>query len=139
MSSPLPPVPNFRVITAEPGHARLIWADYPPEIKDGHTLLGFRIYRSDVVDELGIRIADESALGPADFQFDDTSPDAGPQRGYVCVAVERVGFGQTSFGQVPFGEPDGTGFSLLPYNTRPYGSPLWGWGESPFGKESFGF
>lgn len=136
---PLPPVPNFRVITAEPGHVKLIWADYPPEVKEGHQILGFRIYRSENKDELGVRIADESILGPGVFQYDDTSPDAGPQRGYVGVAIEQAGYGQSPFGVSQYGEPDFTGFSLLPYNTRPFGSPLKGWGEAPYGVEAYGF
>jgi hypothetical protein len=136
---PLPPVPNFKVISSEQGLVRLIWADYPPEVKDGHILKGFRIYRSDTKDMLGKRIADEFTLGPAVFQFDDTSPEAGPTRHYVCVGVEESGYGKSSFGKTPYGELDSTGFSLHPYNTRPFGSPLRGWGEAPYGAEAYGF
>lgn len=139
MISPLPPVPNFRVITAEPGHVRLIWADYPPEARQGHTLKGYRIYRSANRDELGVRIADESQLGPGIFQFDDTDPQAGPDRGYVCVAVEEAGFGNAPYGDAPFGEPDSNGYGQLPFNTRPFGAPLRGWGQAPFGVEGYGF
>jgi hypothetical protein len=138
-SFPLPPVPNFRVAAQEPGLVRLNWADYPPAVKDGHAIIGFRVYRSDVKDELGKRIADESALGSATFQFDDTSPEAGPSRHYVCVAVEDSGFGRAHYGQSPFGDPNSNGFSLLPYNTRPFGSPLRGWGEAPYGVQPYGF
>ena len=136
---PLPPVPNFRVAQASPGHVRLNWGDYPAGVKSGHQMLGFRIYRSANKDELGVRIADESVLGPGVFQYDDTSPDAGPQAGYVCVALEQVGYGMTPFGSAPYGEPNFNGFSLLPYNTRPFGAPLKGWGEAPFGAAGYGF
>lgn len=136
---PLPPVPNFKVLSAEPGHVKLIWADYPLEVKDGHKILGFRVYRSDTHEELGTRIADERSLGPGNFQFDDTSPSAGPDRAYICVAVEEAGFGLSPFGNSRYGEPDFTGFGLLPYNSRPFGSPQRGWGESPFGLEPYGF
>ena len=138
-SFPLPPVPNFRIVSAEPGHVRLIWADYPPQVSQGHRLKGFRIYRSDNKDELGERIADESQLGPSVFQFDDTGPLAGPERGYVCVAVEESGFGDAPFGDTPYGEPDNNGYGLLPYNSRPFGAPLRGWGQVPFGLEGYGY
>lgn len=135
----LPPVPNFKVISAEPGFVRLIWADYPLEVRDGRIIKGFRIYRSDSKDVLGRRIADESTLGPGTFQFDDTDPEAGPTRHYVCVAVEEAGFGKSQFGKAPHGEPNLNGFSFLPFNTRPFGSPLRGWGEAAFGTEAYGF
>ena len=138
-SFPLPPVPNFRVVTAEPGHVRLIWADYPPEVKQGHRLKGFRIYRSANMEELGERIADEVLLGPGVFQFDDFDSQAGPDRGYICVAVEDSGFGEAPFGAGPYGEPDTNGYGLLPYNSRPFGAPLRGWGQAPFGLEGYGF
>ncbi|MBI4395918.1 MAG: hypothetical protein HY548_02400 [Elusimicrobia bacterium] len=136
---PLPPVPNVRIASAEPGFVRVAWADYPASVKQGRKLRGFRLYRSSVPGELGVRIADESILGPGANQFDDVSPDASPARGYVVVAVEEAGFGQTSFGQAPYGELDNNGFSLLPFNTRPFGAPLRGWGEAPFGAEAYGF
>ncbi len=139
MTSPLPPVPNFRVISAEPGIVRRIWADYPPQVKTGRRLKGFRIYRSNVSGELGKRIADEKVLGPGVFQFDDTSAEGGPDRRYVLVAVEESGLGLASFGLVPYGEPDTNGFGLLPFNTRPFGAPLRGWGEAPFGAEAYGY
>jgi hypothetical protein len=126
------------VLTSETGFVRLIWADYPTEVKSGHVIKGFRIYRSNAKGELGERIADESELNPDTFQFDDTQPDAGSERKYVCVAVEETGFGSSPFGQTPHGEPDSTGFSLLPFNSRPFGSPRRGWGEGAFGQESYG-
>jgi hypothetical protein len=135
---PLPPVPNFRVITAESGHVRLIWADYPPEVKDGHKIIGYRIYRSDTGEQLGARIADEVQLARGIFQFDDTDPQAGPDRSYLCVAVEEAGFGVAPFGGTQYGEPDFNGYGLLPYNSRPFGSPKRGWGEAPFGQEAYG-
>ena len=138
-SFPLPPVPNFRVVTAEPGHVRLIWADYPPEVKQGHKIKGFRIYRSATQEELGERIADIALLGPGTFQFDDLDPEAGPDRAYICVAVEESGFGESPYGQAPFGEVDTNGYGLLPYNSRPFGAPLRGWGQAPFGLEGYGF
>jgi hypothetical protein len=138
-TSPLPPVPNFRVASAEPGFVRLTWADYPASVKQGHRLKGFRVYRSGAPGELGQRIADESILGPTANQFDDVGPDASPARGYVCVAVETSGFGEAHYGQTPFGEPDSNGFSLLPYNTRPFGAPLRGWGEAAYGREAYGY
>jgi hypothetical protein len=136
---PLPTVPNFRVSSGEPGLVRLNWADYPVSVKEGHKLLGFRIYRSVNEDELGERIADESVLGPAVFQFDDTDPQAGPNRHYVCVAVEESGFGRAPFGQNPFGEKNSNGFGLFPFGFRPKGSPLRGYGEAPYGKVAYGF
>src|SRR5258706_8055735 len=95
---PLPPVPNFRVTSGAPGFVRLNWADYPVNIKEGHGILGFRLYRSDVKDELGEKIAGESILGPSVFQFDDTDPQAGPDRFYVLVAAEEAGDGASPFG-----------------------------------------
>ena len=139
MSFPLPTVPNFKVVVSEPGHVKLIWADFPPELKAGHQLLGFRIYRSSNKDELGQLIADESLLNTNVFQFDDTDPQAGPNRYYVVVAVEQNGFGQSPFGQVPHGEPNSNGFDLLPFNTRPFGAPLLGFGQSPFDTQGYGF
>lgn len=136
---PLPHVPNFRVFSGEPGLVRLQWADYPLSVKEGHKLLGFRVYRSPNKDELGERIADESTLGPATFQFDDADLQAGPDRHYVCVAVEESGFGQSPFGQSPYGEKNTNGFSLFPFGFRPLGSPLRGFGEAPFGTEAYGF
>jgi len=126
------------VASAESGFVRLTWADYPLSVKEGRRLKGFRIYRSEVPGEIGQRIADESVLGPGANQFDDTSPGASPTKGYVCVAVEDSGFGDAPFGQTPFGEPDYNGFSLLPFNTRPFGAPLRGWGEAPFGALGYG-
>ena len=92
---PLPPVPNFRVTQGSPGFVRLNWADYPLGIKEGHALVGFRIYRSSTKDELGELIADEKILDPNAFQFDDTDPFAGPDRFYLIVAVEDGGSGET--------------------------------------------
>ena len=136
--SALPPVPNFRVAASEPGKVRLNWADYPPVVKDGHRLRGFRIYRSDVEGELGLRIADESLLTPSVFQFEDTDPQAGANRHYVCVAVEDTGFGEAPFGASGFGGENTNGFGVMPFNQRPEGSPLRGYGEAPFGLEAFG-
>lgn len=135
---PLPPVPNFRVAQGAPGFVRLNWADYPVSIKTGHRLLGFRVYRSSFRDELGEKIADEKTLGPGSFQFDDTDPQAGPDRYYVIVAVEDGGSGDSPFGEAPYGNPDTNGFSFPPYSQRPFGSPLRGFGHAPFGID-FGF
>jgi len=49
-----------------------------------------------------------------------------------------AGFGRAPFGESQFGGPDSNGFSLLPFNTRPFGSPLRGWGEAPFGAQPYG-
>lgn len=136
---PLPIVPNFRVTSGSPGFVRLNWADYPVSVKEGHKLLGFRIYRSANKDELGELIADESLLNTNVFQFDDTDPQAGPNRYYVIVAVEEGGSGEAPFGASPYGNPDTTGFSFPPYSQRPFGSPLRGYGNAPFGVEAFGF
>ncbi len=136
---PLPSVPNFRVVAGEPGLVRLTWADYPVAQKEGHRLLGFRLYRSANKDELGELIADESTLAPNVFRFDDTDSQAGPNRHYVCVAVEDMGFGDAPFGAGPFGEPSSNGFSLFPFNQRPLGSPVRGYGQSPFGIEGYGY
>ena len=35
--------------------------------------------------------------------------------------------------------PDNNGYGLLPYNSRPFGAPLRGWGQAPFGLEGYGF
>ncbi len=125
---PLPPVPNFRVTSGGPGSVRLNWADYPVSVKDGHRILGFRVYRSNTKNELGEKIADETILGPAVFQFDDTNPQAGPDRYYVVVAIEKAGAGISPFGEIPFGDPNTNGFSYPPYSQRPFGSPLHGYG-----------
>ena len=135
---PLPPVPNFRVLQGDPGLVKLIWADYPTGIKQGHKVIGFRIYRSNTKDQLGTRIVDEKTLGPAVFNFDDTDPQAGPNRHYVCVAVEESGFGRAPFGESQYGEINSNGFGLFPYGFRPSGSPLRGYGEAPFGAQAYG-
>ena len=139
MSFPLPPVPNFRVTSGEPGFVRLNWADFPVNLKEGHRLNGFRIYRSENKDELGEKIADESMLGPNVFQFDDTDPQAGPNRFYVCVAVEETGDGSSPYGQSPYGDPNLNGVGFAPFNQIPFGSPLRGYGLSPYGAEGYGF
>ena len=136
---PLPVVPNFRVTSGSPGFVRLNWADYPLVVKAGHRLIGFRVYRSNVKDELGERIADEETIGPGVFQFDDTDPQAGPDRFYTLVAVEEGGGGDAPFGESPYGSPDTTGFSFPPYSQRPFGSPLRGYGQAPFDREAYGF
>lgn len=136
---PLPPVPNFRVQSGEPGLVKLRWADYPISVRDGHTLLGFRIYRSSTKDELGQLIADESLLKTNVFQFDDTDPQAGSNRHYVCVAVEKGGLDAEPFGSAPFGSPNTNGLSLFPFNQRVFGSPLQGYGQSPFDELGYGF
>jgi hypothetical protein len=118
---------------------RLNWADYPISVKEGHKLLGFRVYRSTTKDELGEKIADETSLGPGAFQFDDTDPQAGPGRYYLIVAVEEAGGGESPFGAGPYGDPDTNGFSFPPYSQRPFGSPLRGYGQAPFGVEAFGY
>lgn len=138
MPFPLPHPPNFRVQSGESGFVRLQWADYPLSVKEGHTLLGYRIYRSPNKDELGELIADERQLNTNVFQFDDTDLQAGPDRFYVLVAVEEGGGGETPFGVAPFGNPDTTGFSFPPYNQRPFGSPLRGYGQAPFDVEAYG-
>lgn len=127
---PLPPVPNFRVSSGEPGFVRLNWADYPLSVKEGHRLVGFRVYRSAVKEELGEKIADEKSVGPSVFQFDDTDSQAGPSRFYVVVGVEEAGGGESPFGEAPYGDPDTNGFSFPPYSQRPFGSPLRGYGAA---------
>ncbi len=136
---PLPPVPNFRVTSGSPGFVRLNWADYPLSVKEGHQLSGFRIYRSAAKDQIGDLIAGEGILNTNVFQFDDTDPQAGPDRYYALVAVEKSGGGESPFSVAPYGDPDTNGFSFFPYSQRPFGSPLRGYGRSPFGIEAFGF
>lgn len=136
---PLPPPPNFRVASVEPGFIRLTWSDYPVELKQNRRLKGFRLYKSSVKDELGKRIADEKILNAETFQYDDHEPDAGPDRFYTLVAVEDSGWGEGPFGIGPYGQPDSGGFDLMPYNSRPCGSPMRGYGEAPFGIEPYGF
>lgn len=138
MSFPLPPVPNFRVAVSEQGRVKLIWADYPPVLKESHRLIGFRVYRSDTEGELGVRIADENLLKTNVFHFEDTDLHAGPTRHYVCVAVEDGGFGEAPFGASCFGGENTNGFGVLPFSQRPEGSPLRGYGEAPFGLDAFG-
>lgn len=118
---------------------KLRWADFPLSVKEGHRLLGFRIYRSSSPDELGEKIADETTLGFGVFQYDDTDPQAGPSRHYVCVAVEEAGLDAEPFGSAPFGSPNTNGLSLFPFNQRVFGSPLQGYGQSPFDELGFGF
>ncbi|MCG3204336.1 MAG: hypothetical protein KCHDKBKB_01051 [Elusimicrobia bacterium] len=129
-SHPLPPVPNFRVTSGEPGFVRLNWADYPVNVKVGHKLLGFRVYRSVNKDELGELIADENQLKTDVFQFDDTDPEAGPTRFYAVVGVEEAGGGESPFGEAPFGDPNTNGFSYPPFSQRPFGSSLEGYGAA---------
>ena len=135
---PLPPVPNFRVAQGSPGFVRLNWAHYPLSVKDGHQLSGFRIYRSTNKDELGQIIADERLLDANTSQFDDTDPQAGPSRNYVCVAVEESGLDSEPFGLAPFGSPNTNGLSLFPFNQRVFGSPLQGYGRAPFNELGYG-
>ena len=135
---PMPPPPNFRVAQAESGFIRLTWSDYPAELKQGRRLKGFRLYKSAVRDELGRRLADEKVLGPGATQYDDHEADAGPSRFYLLVAVEESGWGDGQFGSGPYGQPDPGGFSLMPFNSRPWGAPMRGFGEAPFGQEAFG-
>jgi hypothetical protein len=135
---PLPPVPNFRVAQGSPGFVRLNWADYPLSVKEGHKLLGFRIYRSATPDELGQLIADESLLDTNVFQFDDTDPQAGPSRYYTCVAAEEAGVDTEPFGSAPFGSPNTNGLSLFPFNQRVFGSSLQGYGRAPFDELGYG-
>jgi len=136
---PLPPPPNFRVAQVEPTHIRLTWSDYPPEFIANRRLRGFRLYKSAVAGELGRRIADESTLSNGVYQYDDNEADAGFDRFYILVAVEDTGWGNGTYGIGPYGQPDAGGFDLMPYNSRPWGAPVRGFGEAPFGAEAFGF
>ena len=136
---PLPPPPNFRVAAVEPGFIRLAWSDYPVDLRQNRRLAGYRLYKSPVRDELGRRIADEAVLGPGTFQYDDHEADAGPERFYLLVAVEESGWGGGPFGTGQYGQPDACGFDLMPFNSRPWGAPLRGFGEAPFGSEAYGF
>lgn len=136
---PLPPPPNFRVTVSEPSHVRLNWSDYPVDVKQYRQILGYRLYRSANQNELGQRIADESVLGPAVFQYDDSSADAGPTRFYTLVAVEDSGFGAGAYDVGYYGQPDPGAYDLMPLDTRPWGSPRQGWGEAPFGIQAYGY
>ena len=136
---PLPPPPNFRVAQVEPGFIRLSWSDYPAAMVGTRRLKGYRLYKSAVLGELGVRVADENVLGPGTFHYDDTAADAGPTRHYVLVAVEESGWGDGPFGAGPYGQPDPGGFDLMPWNSRPWGAPMRGFGEAPFGTEAYGF
>lgn len=139
MEFPLPPPPGFHVSLSEPSHVRLNWSDYPASVKQYRQILGYRLYRSQVQDELGVSIADETILPPGTFQYDDSSPDAGPTRYYTLVAVEDSGFGVGAFDVGYYGQPDAGGHGLMPYDSRPWGSPRRGWGEAPFGLRDYGF
>ena len=136
---PLPPPPNFRVAQVEPTYIRLTWSDYPVEFKANRRLRGFRLYKSAVKNELGRRIADENILGTGVFHYDDNEADAGPDRFYTMVAVEDSGWGEGLFGIGPYGQPDPGGFDLMPLNSRPWGTPVRGWSEAPYGSEPYGF
>jgi len=136
---PLPPPPNFRVAGTEPTHVRLSWSDYPLEYRTSGRLHGFRLYRSSVKGELGQRIADETTLRTGVFQYDDHEANAGADRFYSLVAVESCGWGDGPFDSGPYGQPDAGGFDLMPFNSRPWGTPVRGWNESPYGVEPFGF
>jgi hypothetical protein len=99
---PLPPPPNFRVAGVEPTHIRLTWSDYPLEYRTSGRLRGFRLYRSSVKGELGRRIADETILETGTFQYDDYAADAGADRFYTLVAVEKHWLGRRGHStQVP--------------------------------------
>lgn len=136
---PLPPPPNFRVLSIESGSIRLSWSDYPVEVKLNRKIKGYRLYKSSVRNELGKRLADENVLIPGTFQYDVHEPDIGPDIFYTLVAVEESGFGKGGFGVGAYANPDTGGFHLMPYNTRPFGSPVRGFGESPYGIEAYGY
>lgn len=136
---PLPPPPNFRVAQVEPTHIRLTWSDYPVELRESRRLRGFRLYKSSVKDELGRRIADETVLDTGIFQYDDYETDIAPDRFYTLVAVEDSGWGDGLYGTGPYGQPDPGGFDLMPLNSRPWGTPVRGWSEAPYGIEPYGF
>jgi hypothetical protein len=127
------------VAQVEPTFIRLAWSDYPPEFISNRRLRGFRLYKSAVAGELGRRIADESSLSPGVYQYDDSEADAGPDRFYTLVAVEDTGWGNGVYGIGPFGQPDSGGFDLMPFNSRPWGAPVRGFGEASFGTEAYGF
>lgn len=136
---PLPPPPNFRVAQLEPTHVRLTWSNYPVEFDTSRSLRGFRLYRSEVKGELGRRIADETLLETGTFQYDDNSTDGGADRFYTLVAVEDSGWGDGPFNTGPYGQPDAGGFDLMPFNSRPWGTPVRGWSDAPYGIEPFGY
>jgi len=136
---PLPPPPNFRVASVEPGFIRLTWSDYPADLRQNRRIKGFRLYKSAVKGELGRRLADEKILNAGTFQYDDHEADAGPERFYLLVAVEETGWGDGPFGIGQYGQPDPGGFDLMPYDSRPWGAPVRGFGEAPFGGEAYGF
>lgn len=135
---PLPPPPNFRVQSIEPDRIRLSWSDYPQSIKLTHNIKGFRLYKSANKDELGIRLLDEKSLTPTTFQCDIIGQGAGDLY-YTLVAIEDSGYGEGKFGVEPYGQPYTCGFEFMPYNTRPYGSPVRGYGELPYGIEPYGY
>jgi hypothetical protein len=107
-------------------------------IKEGHKLLGYRIYRSSIKDELGVVIANEDILGENTFTYEDSDPEAGPTRYYTIVAVEDGGSGESPYGESLYGNPDTTGFNFPPYSLNPFGSPRQGYGAAPFGIEAYG-
>jgi len=135
---PLPHPPTFRVSESSPGQVKLDWGDYPPAVKAGHSLKGYRLYRSPTKDEVGVRLADEAVLGQSTFQFIDTTPGAGATQHYLLVAVEDWGHGAQPFGESPYGSQDHTGLGLVPFVRRGMGSPRRGWGEAAVGQDGFG-
>lgn len=101
--------PSFSIIikpgTNEVPH--LTWAAYAASDNAGHHVIGYRVYRSLVSGQLGIRVADETILGPLVTSYDDVNQTPeGVILYYTVVAVEPNDFGARPFGEggnVPFG------------------------------------
>jgi len=102
------PPPSFTV-GLKPGSAqtpRLSWAPYSAADRAGHSLLGYRVYRSLVAGPIGSLIADENVLGPSSTFYDDESAPEATTVYYTVVSVEVIGYGVRPYGEggnVPYG------------------------------------
>jgi hypothetical protein len=96
---PLEAPPGFQAaVMSPPLKISLTWQAYAQPTLDVRRLVGYRIYKSDDEDELGILIANETSLGPATFLFDDLDVGENSELFYTLAAVERFGFGERPFG-----------------------------------------
>jgi hypothetical protein len=102
-----PPVPRLGIKPNTREVVRVSWHPYAPVDAAGHHILGYRVYRSLVANQVGSLVADETTLGPTATFYDDTNQNPeGTILYYTLFAVEVTDFGARPFGEggnVPFG------------------------------------